>query len=86
MNEQVLSDARFFEWNDLPLLTRSAHSGEEVLNCAFDPPRVITSAGLLRRAREISVREFERLRAVHRAAWRQHFDDQPRDVPQGAAR
>lgn len=86
MNEISLPSSRFFEWNDLPLLAQADQAGQLVLNCAFDPPREITSAGLLRRAREISLQEFERLRAVHRAAWRQHFDDRPRETPAGTPR
>jgi len=80
MTQLSTPEARFFEWNDLPLLARPDSAGEVVLNCAFDPPREIVSPGLLQRARKISLREFERLRAIHRAAWREHFSNSDRDA------
>jgi len=86
MNSTSKTETRFFEWNELPLLARRNVGGETVLNCAFDPPQEISSPGLLRRAHEISLQEFERLRAVHRAAWRQHFDDHPKEKAAARAR
>ena len=73
MDDRFLSGARFYEWDDLPLVATAAAHQRLVLNCAFDPPRQISARQPLQAAREISFAEFERLRAVYRAARREYF-------------
>jgi len=66
---QFPSSTTYFELHDIPYArTDEGREGHGVFNCAFEPPHKVNEFQRLPGWRQISKKEFERLRALFAAA------------------